>query len=71
MKRWQILWQWLGLLLLASLALQLFFAGRIAMMLVWDPQSTSFQRSEAWRLAHSDKALAWRQQWALRFWGHE
>ena len=63
MKRWQLLWQWLGLLLLASLALQLFFAGRIAMMLMLDPQSTSFQRSEAWRLAHSDKGLNWRQQW--------
>ncbi len=63
MKRWQLLWQWLGLLLLAVLALQVFFAGRIALMVVLDPQSTSFQRSEAWRLAHSDKGLAWRQQW--------
>lgn len=63
MKRWQLLWQWLGLLGLAALALQVFFAGRIALMAAFDPQSTSFQRSEAWRLAHSDKGLAWRQQW--------
>jgi len=63
MKRWQLLWQWLGLLGLAALALQVFFAGRIALMAAFDPQSTSFQRSEAWRLAYSDKGLAWRQQW--------
>ena len=63
MKRWQLLWQWLGLWVLAVLALQVFFAGRIALMAAIDPQSSSFQRSEAWRLAHSDKGLAWRQQW--------
>lgn len=63
MKRWQALWQWLGLWVLAVLALQVFFAGRIALMAAIDPQSSSFQRSEAWRLAHSDKGLAWRQQW--------
>ena len=49
-------------LALALLALQLFFVGRIALMLVVDPQSTSFQRSEAWRLA-TNGALRWRQQW--------
>jgi hypothetical protein len=32
MKRWQPLWQWLGLWVLAVLALQVFFAGRIALM---------------------------------------
>jgi hypothetical protein len=36
---------------LAAVLLQLFFVGRIALMAVVDPQSTSFQRSEAWRLA--------------------
>ena len=50
-------------LALACVALQLFFAGRIALMCVLDPQSTSFQRSEAWRLTHQGKALAWRQDW--------
>lgn len=63
MKRWQLLWQWLGLLLLASLSLQLFFAGRIALMVVLDLQSTSFERSQAWGLAHSAKGLVWRQSW--------
>ena len=43
--------RWLLLLVLAGLALQLFFVLRIAAMAWIDPQSTSFQRSEAWRIA--------------------
>ena len=39
------------LLLLRVVALQLYFLARIALMSVVDPQSTTFQRSEAWRLA--------------------
>ena len=54
--------RWLGLVILALIALQLFFIGRIALMAVVDPQSTTFQRSEAWRLA-STGTLRWRQQW--------
>ena len=38
-------------MLLAGVALQLFFVLRIALMLVVDPQSTAFMRSEAWRVA--------------------
>ena len=45
------------------LALQLYFLVRIACMNVADPQSTSFQRSEAWRLAGSGRAAGWQQQW--------
>jgi monofunctional biosynthetic peptidoglycan transglycosylase len=55
--------RWLGLLLIALLALQLYFVGRIAAMAVVAPQSTSFQRSEAWRLANTKGGLHWRQQW--------
>jgi monofunctional biosynthetic peptidoglycan transglycosylase len=70
--------RWLLLLVVAGLALQLFFVARIAVMVVLDPQSTTFQRSEAWRLAtqgpsprpagKSGKAAPadearWRQQW--------
>jgi len=51
------------LVLLAGLALQLYFAGRIAMMRVVNPESTAFQRSEAWALASSTGSLKWRQQW--------
>ena len=54
---------WLGLLVAAFIALQLYFAARIAMMAVVDPQSTTFQRSEAWRIATGKGALRWREQW--------
>jgi monofunctional glycosyltransferase len=54
----------LALLLLSLLALQLFFLGRIALMALVDPQSTAFQRSEAWSIATTSKdGLRWRQQW--------
>ncbi len=55
--------RWLGLLLVAVLALQLFFVARIANMAVIDPQSTAFQRSEAWRILHDKGRLPWRQEW--------
>ena len=52
-----------GLVLLSLLALQLFFAGRVALMALVDPQSTSFQRSEAWRLLSERGRIDWSQQW--------
>ncbi len=56
--------RWLLLVAIALLGLQLFFLARIALMAVVDPQSTAFQRSEAWRIASQNKgALRWRQQW--------
>jgi monofunctional biosynthetic peptidoglycan transglycosylase len=55
--------RWVGLLLAAVLALQLFFVARIAAMAVLDPQSTAFQRSEAWRVLHEKDSFRWRQQW--------
>lgn len=57
------LWRWLALLVLAGMALQLFFVGRIALMAVLDPQSTAFERSEAWRLLNAPGRLRWQQQW--------
>ncbi len=54
--------RWLGLLVLATVALQLFFVLRIGAMLAMDPQSTAFERSEAWRLANRGKA-GWSQTW--------
>nr|WP_316640787.1 transglycosylase domain-containing protein [uncultured Roseateles sp.] len=53
----------LALLLLCLLALQLYFLLRIALMAVVDPQSTTFQRSEAWRLLTEKHYIAWSQQW--------
>lgn len=55
--------RWIALVLLAFVALQLFFVGRIAAMAVLDPESTSFQRSEAWAQISQDGPLRWRQQW--------
>ncbi len=55
--------RWFALLLAAALALQLFFLLRIAAMAVVDPQSTAFQRSEAWRIATEKGQLRWRQEW--------
>jgi len=53
-------------LLLAALALQLFFILRIAAMAVIDPQSTAFQRSEAWQIATHGRVNGnkdWAQRW--------
>ncbi|WP_395698832.1 monofunctional biosynthetic peptidoglycan transglycosylase [Aquabacterium sp.] len=59
----RVLWRPLALLLLCGLALQLYFVLRIALMIVVDPQSTTFQRSEAWRLLHEQGRIRWAQQW--------
>jgi monofunctional biosynthetic peptidoglycan transglycosylase len=56
----------LALLLLAFLALQLWFLLRIALMAAVDPQSTTFQRSEAWRLLLADRPMAWQQHWLAK-----
>ena len=53
----------LVLLALSALSLQIFFVARVALMSVVDPQSTSFQRSEAWRILGERHALPWSQQW--------
>ena len=52
-----------ALLLLSFLALQLYFVGRIALMAVADPQSTTFERSEMWRLLSDTGRITWGQQW--------
>ena len=57
------LFRWVALVVVAAAALQLFFLFRIALMATVDPQSTSFQRSEAWRIATRKGKLRWRQQW--------
>jgi monofunctional glycosyltransferase len=53
----------LALLLLCAVSLQLVFALRIGVMAVLAPQSTSFQRSEVWRLLVDKGQVAWDQQW--------
>ena len=53
----------LALLLLSTVALQLVFVLRVALMTVVDPQSSTFQRSEAWRLLAEKQRILWGQQW--------
>jgi len=60
---WQTM-RFVGLLLLCGLCLQLYFVLRIALMIVIDPQSTTFERSEMWRLMREQGiSLSWRQTW--------
>ena len=60
---WVGLRNWLLWVLLAGVALQLFFVLRIATLAVLDPHSTAFERSEAWRLATGTRGWRWRQEW--------
>ena len=65
---WHAGWtsQWLRavlLLLLCGVSLQLYFVARIGLMAVLAPQSTAFQRSEAWRLLQAGQVLHWQQDW--------
>ena len=55
--------RWLGLVVAALLALQLYFVVRIAAMTLVDPQSTAFERSQVWRQWHDKGSWRWRQQW--------
>ncbi|RYY89927.1 MAG: monofunctional biosynthetic peptidoglycan transglycosylase [Comamonadaceae bacterium] len=55
--------RWLLLAVVASVLLQAFFVLRIAAAVSLDPQSTTFQRSEAWRLTTQKDRLRWRQEW--------
>jgi monofunctional biosynthetic peptidoglycan transglycosylase len=56
-------WRLLVLLALSFAALQLTFALRVALMTAIDPQSTTFQRSEAWRLLVEKQRIEWSQRW--------
>lgn len=58
-----MLWRVLALVLVCGVALQLYFLARVALMTVVDPQSTAFQRSEAWRLLSEQHRILWSQQW--------
>jgi monofunctional glycosyltransferase len=54
--------RWMGFLALGFFCLQLFFVLRIAAMAVVNPQSSAFERSEAYRSA-SQGNFEWRQTW--------
>jgi monofunctional biosynthetic peptidoglycan transglycosylase len=51
------------LVVLCTGALQLVFAARIACMALLAPQSSAFQRSEAWRLLGEPRQAQWGQTW--------
>jgi monofunctional biosynthetic peptidoglycan transglycosylase len=55
-----------GMLAVALLALQLFFLLRIMLMTVVAPQSTTFQRSEIWRIVVQKHQLPWSQDSVAR-----
>jgi monofunctional glycosyltransferase len=59
--------RFLALFLVAGLGLQLYFVARIALMTVVAPQSTSFERSQAYAIALDKYSLSapppWRQEW--------
>ncbi len=57
------LWRWCLLCLLAVLVLQLFFGLRVASMALVAPESTSFERSQAWQILQRQGRLPWRQHW--------
>lgn len=59
----KVLWRWVFMLLLSGLALQLYFVGRIALMVLIDPESTTFERADAYRLSLQTAPFKWRQQW--------
>ena len=52
-----------ALLLIAALALQLYFLARVALMAYVDPSSSTFQRTQAVRILQRDRYLAWSQAW--------
>lgn len=55
--------QAVALLAWCAFAFEAALAARVAMMAVWDPASTSFQRSEILRLAVEKHRVAWSQEW--------
>lgn len=55
--------QLLGVAALCVCALQVVFVLRVALMAAVDPSSTTFQRSEIWRLLTTRHQVAWSQTW--------
>jgi len=55
--------RFVALVVVSVVALQLYFVARIGLMAVFDPESTTFQRSEAWRLAGDARGRGWQQRW--------
>jgi monofunctional glycosyltransferase len=56
-------WRLFFLLSMSFLMLQLYFLMKIILMVAVAPQSTSFERSEIWRITTQQGHLPWRQEW--------
>jgi monofunctional glycosyltransferase len=59
----KLLVRFICLVALSWLSLQIYFFLHIAFMRWIAPQSSSFERSEAWRLVSQKSALQWQQEW--------
>ena len=55
--------RWALLVICAFLGLQLFFLTKIALMARIAPESTAFERSQAWQIFQTKQRLPWRQTW--------
>jgi monofunctional biosynthetic peptidoglycan transglycosylase len=55
--------RWLLLVIGAFFGLQLFFLIKIALMARIAPESTAFERSQAWQIFQTKQRLPWRQTW--------
>jgi len=55
--------RWLLLLVVSFIGLQVFFLLRIAVMTRLAPESTAFERSQAWQIVTQKQHLPWRQEW--------
>src|SRR5438045_3376680 len=61
--RMKALARWIALILIAACALEVFFIARIALAATIAPESTTFQRSEAFRIERDKHRLRWAQDW--------
>jgi monofunctional biosynthetic peptidoglycan transglycosylase len=55
--------RWIVLFVLAGCALEVFFIARIALAATIDPASTTFERSEAFRIEREKGRLRWAHDW--------
>ena len=55
--------RWIALFIVAGCALEVFFVARIALAATTAPESTTFQRSEAFRIDREKGRLRWSQEW--------
>ena len=60
---WRSVGRLVALVCICAFALQLYFLLRVGLMAFVDPQSTTFQRSEIWRIGLDKGRLPWSQQW--------